>query len=86
MARTGQPAPDRPDGNARTAAVLDEAVVPPWRHGHDQRSSTVWDTVELSTTHLSHDLPCQRCGHAGHTYLGCGDGCDCEPAPAPGER
>jgi hypothetical protein len=35
---------------------------------------------------LAHDLPCSRCGHALHTYLACGDACDCPPAELPGER
>jgi hypothetical protein len=38
---------------------------------------TMWDTVETSTVHLSHDLPCTGCGHARHTYLPCSDVCDC---------
>ncbi len=41
----------------------------------------MWDTVETNTgpgsVHLSHDLPCSDCGHAGHTYLPCSDTCDC---------
>jgi hypothetical protein len=36
----------------------------------------MWDTVVESATHLSHDLPCQRCTHAGHHFLPC-DRCDC---------
>ena len=47
----------------------------------------MWDTAETSsgaTVHLSHDLPCPRCGHAVHTFLACSDVCDCEPAPMPG--
>ena len=36
--------------------------------------------------HLSHDMPCLRCGHAAHTFLACGDGCDCRPALMPGEQ
>jgi hypothetical protein len=40
----------------------------------------MWDTIETSTMHLSHDLPCQHCGHATHTYLACSDTCDCQPA------
>ena len=36
----------------------------------------MWDTVQTSDTHLSHDMPCQRCGHALHTFLGCDDGCE----------
>lgn len=44
----------------------------------------MWDTVESSSTHLSHDLPCPRCGHAAHTFLACSESCDCEPALLPG--
>lgn len=45
----------------------------------------MWDTVQTSADHLSHDMPCQRCGHAVHTFLSCGDGCDCRPTEMPGE-
>ncbi|MBO0842486.1 MAG: hypothetical protein J2O46_04820 [Nocardioides sp.] len=48
----------------------------------------MWDTADnpdQPTQHLSRDLPCQRCGHAMHTYLACSDRCDCEPAAMPGE-
>ena len=52
----------------------------------------MWDTAEITprvasgvaTLHLSHDLPCPRCGHAAHIFLACSDTCDCEPAPMPG--
>ena len=44
----------------------------------------MWDTPETSEVHLSHDLPCGRCGHAKHTYLACSDSCDCAPEPVPG--
>jgi hypothetical protein len=48
----------------------------------------MWDTVETSTgsgtVHLSHDLPCSRCGHAVHTFLACSDTCDCVPSAMPG--
>ena len=44
----------------------------------------MWDTVETNTVHLSHDMPCPLCGHALHTYLACGDSCDCVPAGVPG--
>jgi hypothetical protein len=44
----------------------------------------MWDTVQTTTHHLSHDMPCQSCGHAIHTYLVCGDECNCKPAPMPG--
>jgi hypothetical protein len=36
----------------------------------------MWDTVVEISTHLSHDLPCPRCGHGGHRYLPC-DQCAC---------
>jgi hypothetical protein len=45
---------------------------------------TMWDTVETTTTHLSHDMPCPGCGHATHTYLSCSDSCACVPPPVPG--
>ena len=44
----------------------------------------MWDTVETSAVHLSHDLPCPRCGHAAHTYLACSDTCDCARTAMPG--
>lgn len=44
----------------------------------------MWDTTEEQTTHMSHDLPCSRCGHAAHTFLSCSDACDCVPTPMPG--
>jgi len=40
---------------------------------------TPWETTQNKHQHLSHDLPCQRCGHAAHTYLACSDTCDCHP-------
>jgi hypothetical protein len=53
----------------------------------------VWDTVVEISTHVTHDLPCPRCGHAGHRFLPC-DRCACagiegtpydaEPEPAAG--
>jgi len=44
----------------------------------------MWDTVQTNHQHLSHDLPCPRCGHAVHTFLACGDDCPCEPVVMPG--
>jgi hypothetical protein len=44
----------------------------------------MWDTVQINETHLSHDLPCARCGHAQHTFLSCSDTCDCVPVGMPG--
>ena len=46
----------------------------------------MWDTVQVSNSQLSHDLPCLRCGHAPHRFLACSDGCDCQPAQMPGEQ
>ncbi len=44
------------------------------------------DTTEMDEAdmwiedlHLSHDMPCLRCGHGMHTYLPCSDECDCAP-------
>ena len=39
----------------------------------------MWDTVQTAAHHLSHDMPCLQCGHAGHTFLACSDTCDCTP-------
>ncbi len=44
----------------------------------------MWDTAQTSQLHLSHDLPCPRCGHEVHTFLACRDDCDCEPVVLPG--
>jgi hypothetical protein len=46
----------------------------------------MWDTVEITSSHLSHDMPCQGCGHAAHTYLSCSDSCACVPPPVPGSQ
>ncbi|GHJ60134.1 hypothetical protein NOK12_26520 [Nocardioides sp. OK12] len=46
----------------------------------------MWDTVQHDqpgSIHLSHDRPCQRCGHGMHVYLACDSGCDCQPLAAP---
>ena len=44
------------------------------------------DTLtRTGVAHLSHDLPCQSCGHGIHTFLPCGDGCDCPPVVLPGD-
>lgn len=42
------------------------------------------DAIQIDTLHLSHDLPCPRCGHPAHIYLTCDSGCDCEPTSMPG--
>jgi len=44
----------------------------------------MWDTIQTSSTHLSHDLPCLRCGHAAHTFLACSETCDCARTDMPG--
>jgi hypothetical protein len=46
----------------------------------------MWDTWQDNDQHLSHDMPCPRCGHALHTFLRCDDGCDCQPEQMPGEK
>ena len=44
----------------------------------------MWDTAVEIGSHLSHDAPCVRCGHAMHTFLPCSDACDCTPPVGPG--
>ena len=44
----------------------------------------MWDTVEQTSRHLSHEMPCTECGHAPHTFLPCSETCDCNPRPVPG--
>jgi len=51
---------------------------------HRTGGTAMWDTVQTNEMHLSHDLPCPRCGHAVHTYLACSDTCACEPTALPG--
>jgi hypothetical protein len=46
----------------------------------------MWETVQETTDHLSHDMPCHRCGHAMHTYLACSDSCSCQPITMPGSQ
>ena len=46
----------------------------------------MWDKVIDDRDHLSHDLPCLRCGHAVHTYLACDVSCDCAPCVMPGSQ
>lgn len=45
----------------------------------------MWEIVQAPSLHLSHDLPCLRCGHPAHTYLACSDDCGCRPALMPGD-
>jgi hypothetical protein len=45
----------------------------------------MWDTYEEQREHLSHDMPCQHCGHALHTFLSCDADCACAPVRMPGE-
>jgi len=44
----------------------------------------MWDTVQTSDSHLSHDLPCTGCGHAVHTFLACSETCACVRTVVPG--
>ena len=44
----------------------------------------MWDRPQTNQLHLSHDLPCPRCGHAAHSYLPCSDSCPCVAAAMPG--
>ena len=37
----------------------------------------MWDTVDESVTHLSHEMPCPRCGHEVHRFLPCSEACEC---------
>ena len=47
----------------------------------------MWDSVSNDDEqHLSHDLPCPRCGHGVHTFLACDEGCDCAPCVMPGSK
>jgi hypothetical protein len=50
------------------------------------KDGNMWDTVSDDDQHLSHDLPCPRCGHAMHTYLVCDEHCDCAPCQLPGSQ
>jgi hypothetical protein len=52
----------------------------------EAKGTAMWDSVTDSEHHLSHDLPCPRCGHGVHTYLPCDEGCDCAPCPMPGSQ
>lgn len=47
----------------------------------------MWESTLTAppTVRLSHDLPCQSCGHGVHTFLPCGDSCSCPPVVMPGE-
>ena len=49
----------------------------------------MWDTIEITATGLSHDMPCIHCGHAPHVYVACDQECSCGPRPrraSPPER
>ena len=43
----------------------------------------MWDTVDTTSSRLSHDMPCALCGHNRHTYLACSDTCSCRPQVSP---
>ncbi|HWJ82179.1 MAG TPA: hypothetical protein VNS55_08075 [Nocardioides sp.] len=45
----------------------------------------MWENIRTNDQqHLSHDLPCQGCGHTVHTYLPCSDTCSCSVKVIPG--
>lgn len=44
----------------------------------------MWDHALAGEHHVSHDRPCDSCGHAAHTFLPCSDRCDCTPPGVPG--
>jgi hypothetical protein len=44
----------------------------------------MFDTPDSEHPPLSHDLPCNVCGHPMHTYLPCSDTCGCLPSSMPG--
>jgi hypothetical protein len=44
----------------------------------------MFDVVDESGDHLSHDMACPNCTHGIHTYLACSDECDCPPVRMPG--
>ena len=47
----------------------------------------MWDNPhenDAAQQMLSHDRPCQECGHAMHTFLPCSDDCGCRPQWLPG--
>lgn len=46
----------------------------------------MWDIDPGHESHLTHDMPCQRCGHAMHTFLACSDTCGCIGAEMPGTQ
>jgi hypothetical protein len=52
----------------------------------EAEGGAMWDSVSDNDQHLSHDLPCPRCGHGVHTYLACDEGCDCAPCVMPGSQ
>lgn len=44
----------------------------------------MWDTAEATDVlHLSHAVPCTRCGHESHQFLACSDTCACVPPALP---
>ncbi len=51
-----------------------------WDHPNDSRPTGGQTGQQM----LSHDRPCQQCGHALHTFLPCSDACGCRPQLLPG--
>lgn len=83
MARSGHSSPDighfarvpRCGRSAGASLEARQAIISDRRTA--MGSTIMWDTVETSSIHLSHDLPCSACGHGVHSYLPCSDTCDC---------
>lgn len=46
----------------------------------------MWDLPAENQAHLSHDLPCPRCGHDFHVFLPCSETCACPPCVMPGSE
>ncbi len=68
-----------------TAVAVRMDVIPIGRsEAPDEGGTAMWDTIQTSTSPLSHDLPCPRCGHESHIYLPCDDACGCQPTLMPG--
>lgn len=52
--------------------------------GTADEEGAMWDTAEATQmVHLSHAVPCTRCGHEAHQFLACSDTCTCDPPALP---
>jgi hypothetical protein len=48
---------------------------------------TMWEIPQnSSSSRLSYDAACLRCGHAVHVFHSCSDGCGCAPVLMIGDR